>query len=367
MKTLMLNYEFPPLGGGASPVSYEMAKGYVKNGQKVDVVTMSFKNLPSFEQKDGINIYRVKSWRSKKEICHPWEQLTYIISAAFFLKKHLKNNTYDICHCHFLIPTGIVALWVKKKYGLSYIITAHGSDVPGYNPDRFNFLHKFTKPILKKVILEAKTVVSPSSYLANLIKKNIENIDIKIIPYGFYADNFTPKPKKKIILSTGRLLPRKGFQYLIKAVSKNDVGYEVHIAGDGPMMAELKEMARKSKTKIIFHGWLDNKSREYKKLLEESSIYSLVSEKENFSVSLLEAMSAGCAVVTSNVSGCPESVGEAGITVNPKDIKQLREKIWYLTRHPAEIENLGKKARKRVVEHFDWEKIIREYEKLISS
>lgn len=367
MKILVLNYEFPPLGGGASPVSYEMAKGYVKNGHKADVVTMSFKNLPSFEQKDGINIYRVKSWRSKKEICHPWEQLTYIISAAFFLKKHLKNNTYDICHCHFLIPTGIVALWVKKKYGLNYIVTAHGSDVPGHNPDRFKLLHKFTKPILRRVCGEAKKIISPSNFLASSIRKRIGNYKIEIIPNGIYPDRFRPKKKKKIIFSAGRLLRGKGFHFLIKAVSNKDVGYEVHIAGDGPMMSELKKLAKKSKTKIVLHGWLDNKSREYKKLLEESSIYSLVSEKENFSVSLLEAMSAGCAIITSNVSGCPESVGEAGITINPKDVKQLREKIWYLTQHPAEIENLGKKARKRVVEHFGWEKIIREYEKLISS
>jgi len=38
LRILMLNYEFPPLGGGASPVSYEIAKGYVKLGHKVDVV-----------------------------------------------------------------------------------------------------------------------------------------------------------------------------------------------------------------------------------------------------------------------------------------------------------------------------------------
>lgn len=50
-------------------------KGYVKLGHSVDVVTMGFKGLPNFEKKDGINIYRVPCWRTKKEICHPWEQL----------------------------------------------------------------------------------------------------------------------------------------------------------------------------------------------------------------------------------------------------------------------------------------------------
>jgi hypothetical protein len=90
-RILMLNYEFPPLGGGASPVSYELAKGYVKLGHSVDVVTMGFKGLPDYEKKDGINIYRVPCWRTKKEICHPWEQLSYIISAKKFLKKQTNN------------------------------------------------------------------------------------------------------------------------------------------------------------------------------------------------------------------------------------------------------------------------------------
>jgi len=51
-KILILNYEFPPLGGGASPVSYEIAKGYAKLGHKVSVVTMHYKGLPAEEEKD---------------------------------------------------------------------------------------------------------------------------------------------------------------------------------------------------------------------------------------------------------------------------------------------------------------------------
>ncbi len=50
----MLNYEFPPLGGGASPVSYEIAKGYVKFGHNVDVVTMHYRSLPYYEKKMGL-------------------------------------------------------------------------------------------------------------------------------------------------------------------------------------------------------------------------------------------------------------------------------------------------------------------------
>lgn len=367
LNILMLNYEFPPLGGGASPVSYEIAKGYVKLGHSVTVVTMGFKGLPKYEKKDGIKIHRVWCLRSKKEICHPHEMLSYVISAKRFLRKHLLNNRYDINHTHFIIPTGIISLWAKKKFGLKYIITSHGSDVIGYNNDRFNFIHLFTKNMLRKVCDNSNLITTPSNYLKELIRKNIANYsDDKLIkiPNGIDPSIYVPKKKKRIILSTGRLLPRKGFQYLIKAVSNEDIGYEVHICGDGPMMDELKKLAEESKTKIIFHGWIDNNSKEYKDLLGSSSIYVLASLKENASIALLEAMSAGCAVITSNVSGCPETVGDVGLKVNPSDVEDLRRKIYGLIEIPKIIKSLGDKARYTVCKTYDKEIINKEFEKI---
>lgn len=355
MRILVLNYEFPPLGGGASPVSFEIAKGYVERGHSVDVVTMGFKGLPAQENVSGVNIYRVPCLRSKKEICQTYEMATYIASAVVFLEFHLKRNTYDFCHTHFIIPTGPVALWAKKRFGLEYIITAHGSDVPGYNTDRFQKEHQYTKPALRAICNQANHVVSPSNHLRALIQKNIGyNKWLSKIPNGIDINKFTPQKKKNYILSTGRLLPRKGFQYLIEALRDEDYGYEIHIAGDGPMMPELKALAAKSKTKVIFHGWLDNNSPEYKNLLEHAAIYALVSEKENASIALLEAMSAGCAVITSNVSGCPETVGDTGIVIEPKNSRLLRKVITEI----ADTTKIGRLSRQYVVDRYDWNAII---------
>lgn len=362
---LMLNYEFPPLGGGASPVAYEIAKRYVKLGHNVDVVTMRYKGLPAFEQKDGIDIYRVPCLRSKKEICYPWEQLTYILSAKKFLRKHLKTHTYDINHTHFIIPTGIISLWLKKKYGLPYIISVHGSDVPGYNTDRFVFLHKFTGTILRKVCDNADKVVASSDYLEGLIRKNIKDYKedkLVKIPNGIDPNKFVPLKKEKIILSTGRLLPRKGFQHLIKAVSSKNIGYDVHICGDGPMMPELERLASRSKTKIVFHGWVENESKRYKDLLGKAAIYCLISLKENSSISLLEAMSAGCAVITSNVSGCPETVGDSGIMVEPGNPDQAEKAIKEAIKKANEY---GQKAKQRIAYYYDWENIIKKYNQIL--
>jgi glycosyltransferase involved in cell wall biosynthesis len=365
LRILVLNQDFPPMGGGAAPVSYEIAKGYAKLGHKVDVITMHYKGLPYFEKEDGINVYRVPCLRSKKEITHPWELLSYIHSAKKFLRTHMKTHSYDICHCHFIIPTGVIALWLKKNYSLPYIITAHGSDVPGYNPDRFNLMHRFTGPTLRNICKNAKMITSPSRYLANLIKKNIGDYKIKIIPNGINPNSFNPQKKKKIILSTGKLIPRKGFQYLIQAVSNEDLGWELHICGDGPFRKELEDLAKGSKTKIVFHGFLDNKSKEYQDLLGSASIYSLVSLNENASISLLEAMSAGCAVITSNVSGCPETLGDSGIIIDAENVIVLQEAINKLITHPKLIKKYSNMARKRVINNFDWNNLFKKYREVM--
>ena len=333
MKLLVLNYEFPPLGGGASPVSSDIAEQLSQHACEIDVVTMGYRGLPAYEERSPrLRIYRVPCWRSRKELCHPWEQATYLLAGYRKAAELHRFRPFDLCHAHFLIPTGIIAAKLKKRFGLEYVVTAHGSDVPGFNSDRFILLHKFTGPTLRRVAAGAKQIVAPSQYLARLI---LEKIDagfarkIIVIPNGIDTEKFAPGPKRKMILGTGRLLPRKGFQLLLEAVAERDCGYEVHICGDGPMMGALREIQRRSKTRIALHGWLDNTSPEYRALLQAAAIFVLPSLKENASISLLEAMSAGAAVITTNISGCPETVGPEGILVEPGSVEDLgRKAAW---------------------------------------
>lgn len=345
---------------------YEITRRLVeREGFLADIVTMGYKGLPAYEEViPGLRVYRVKCWRSKKEICQPHELLSYIVPAFLKSRQLLRQHHYDVCHTHFLIPTGIVAWILKKLYRLDYVVTSHGSDIPGYNEDRFTFLHRFTRPLLKKLAHGARNLVVPSKYLASLIKTTVDaELESKIvhIPNGIDINRFVPRTKRNIILSTGRLLPRKGFQYLIQAVSDRDLRYALHICGDGPMMPELRELAAQSKTRVVFHGWLDNTSDEYKDLLESAAIYCLVSSRENASIALLEAMSSGCAVITSNVSGCPETIGDAGIIVEPGNTAQIREALELLIGNEGKTVSLGHLARQRVMDEFDWDKNVSKY------
>lgn len=361
---LVLNYEFPPIGGWAAPVSYDLCKWYVDNGFSVDVITMWFKDLPKHEKKDWINIYRVKCLRSRKEICHPYEQLTYLISWYFKAKKLLKQKKYDVCHCHFILPTWILALILKKKYWLKYSVTSHGSDVPWYNPNRFTFLHKFTPKLLRKIINNAEIIISPSQYLKNLIKKNIKwiNKDIEIIPNWIDTNKFIPLKKEKIIIWTWRLWPLKWLHLLAKAFSeiKNTNWFKLHILWDWPLMNELKKIQKQSKNEIILHWWIDNKSKEYATILGKSTIFCLPSVSENGPISILEWMSSWCIILTTASTGCIEMTEWIWIYINPT-VESIKEQLESLIENPDSFKNLWDDARKKAISIYDKNKTTKKY------
>jgi len=371
-RILILNYEFPPLGGGASPVSYEIAERLSKTGDfDIDVVTMGYKDLPKYEEiNSNFRIHRVKCLRSKKELCHPWEQATYLISAWFKCNKLIKKEKYDICHCHFIIPTGVLALKLKKKFNLDYVVTSHGSDVPGHNTDRFKFLHKFTGPILRKICKMAKSITVPSHFLKDLILKNIDhNINKKIIVLPSGSKDFARNDieKENIILSVGRMHEGKGFQYLIEAFKKIDSDdWKLYLVGNGPYKKILEKMAEGDEN-IIFTGWIDNKGEKFIELINKAKVFSLLSAFESQGIVYLEAMSAGCSILASNINACKETASDdIGYLVQRDNVNKVELKLRRLMDDKTKLDFFMNNSRKRYEEKYNWDKIIEEYKKIIT-
>ena len=357
MNILMLNYEYPPLGGGASPVTKSLAEELVKLGHTVDVVTMGFKGSKQKEEINGVNIYRVPSIRKEQGVCQTHEMFPYCLSAHCFLPKLLKENKYDINHTHFIIPTGVVSYLKRRK--IPYIITSHGSDVPNYNPDRFGLQHKLLKPLWNKIVKNAACITTPTDYLKNLILDNCNYDKIKVIPNGINPGEFIPKKKEKKILVVSRLFERKGVQYVIKAM--NDINdYKLVICGDGPYKEQLeKQISKLNNNNIHLLGYVSDERLKYE--YESSSIFVLPSSAESFGIVLLEAMASGCAIITTNATGCPEVVGNAALLVRPKNSEDIRRALIELINNGKLRSELGIRARKRVEEKFTWEKIARSY------
>lgn len=367
---LVLNYEYPPIGGGGSTVSKELAEKLARKGYSVDVVTMHFKGLKKFERINGVNIYRIPCLRKKKEVCTTAEMMSFVIKAIPSTLKLTRKKKYDMVHSHFIIPTSMVAYVLKKMRGLKYVITTHGSDVPGFNPDRFTFEHKLTKPLLRVIAKNAKLIVAPSHYLKNLVHKHIDgNAEILVIPNGTDPNKVRPtSQKKRWILMTGRLLPRKGFQHALKALSMVNLdGWHVHIAGDGPYRKKLEKIAKSFKEKVTFHGWLNNSSPKLNDLYKKSSIFCMPSSHENFSASLLEGMSSEMAVITTNATGCPETVGDTGFLTPAESPEMIAEALKKLLSNPNLVRKKGKEARKRVLENFDWNIVTNQYENALKN
>src|SRR5690606_1857144 len=122
------------------------------------------------------------------------------------------RGRYDVIHLHFIIPTGLLAWLATRTARVPFVITAHGSDVPGYNPDRFQSEHRITTPLLRLILRNAAAITAPSLFLRGLLIDACGPFGVQHIPNGIDVARFAPRPKLKRILMTGRLLPRKGFQ-----------------------------------------------------------------------------------------------------------------------------------------------------------
>jgi len=361
MRILTLCYEFPPLGGGGARVVHGLSRELVRLGHEVDVITMAWQGLPLEEDVEGVQVHRVPCGRHAMHPCTGREALTYTAAAAPVALRLARRRDYDLNHTHFIFPDGVIAWLLRRRTGLPYVITAHGSDVPGYNPHRLRLAHKLLAPAWLAVVDDAAHLVCPSETIRSLVLRQRPTTKITKIGNGIDPDRMRPTADGTRILSVCKMFERKGIQHLLRALEGVPLEHEVQIVGDGPYLPRLQELAGRTRARVRFSKWLDNGSAELTQLYERSGIFVLPSESENFPVVLLEAMSAGLAIVTTQGTGCAEVVGDTALLVPPKDVAALREAICRLLCDPALRAALGAAARRRLVENFGWPVIARQY------
>lgn len=366
MRILTLNYEYPPLGGGASPVTRALCEHLAAAGHEVDVVTMGYQRLPRVEMSGRVRVIRVPARRRSLVRAETPEMLSYVLAALPPALALTRRWRYDVVHAHFIVPTGILAAAVRRVSGLPLVITAHGSDIPGYNPDRFTRGHRLIAPAWRMVARSADVIVSPSHYLRTLIQR-VCDLPVEVIPYGFdpppprrSKQNAEPvEARKRRILFASRLFPRKGAHYLLEALAGLPLdGWDVTVAGDGPMLGALQQQAQRLGVPVDWRGFI--KGEPLEELYATSAIFVFPSTNDNFPVVLLEALAGGCAVITANVSGMPEVVGDAGILVPPQDAPALRAAIQRLMNDDDLRADLSARARARIA-HFAWDDVVRRY------
>jgi glycosyltransferase involved in cell wall biosynthesis len=362
MRILTICYEYPPLGGGGAKVVAGLTAELARAGHTIDLVTMWMPGLPFRESRDNFNLIRIPCIRFNQSVCRIWEMPLYLLFSLPVLFYLCVRYRYALNHTHFIFPDGILSLIVNKIFRLPYIITAHGSDVPGYNPDRFETAHRMLSPVWKRVVAAAASIVCPSRYIEQLIHRQAPDARTTVIPNGIDTAKFQPlREKQDRILVVTRMFERKGVQYLINALEGFNHEFEVHVVGDGPYLQVLEGRVEEKNLDIRFWGFLDNQSREIRDLYETSKIFVFTSEAENFPIVLLEAMASGLAIITTEGTGCAEVVGDAALLVKPRDSAGIRHCLERLVADPDLTRELGSAARKRLTEKFGWTNVAKAY------
>lgn len=368
MRILIPCHEFPPIGGGAAAVCAALAREYSARGHEVTVFTMGFRDLPAREETSGRTIVRAACGRRQRELSTAWEGWRWARRSWPEILRLQRQRPFDVVHAHFIMPGGLVGSWLKAAAGVPFIITAHGTDVPGYNRERMRWIHTAIRPWWRSVCASADCVISPSSSLRRLIDAAARGHRVEVIPNGLATQRFPPLVKKPRILLCGRFVERKGIHTYLEAIRDLELpGWQVDIVGEGPLAARIQQLAGQCRAGVHLHGWIDNDDPRLAALYGQASVFTFPSEWENLPIALLEAMSAGCAVVATDAGGNREALGDAGCLVPVSDLGALHRITQELTADRERCRVLGVQARARVIAHFEWRQIAGRYLELLHS
>ena len=388
MKILMLTWEYPPrIVGGIARVVHDLSKRLIKDGHEVTVVTYRDNaGVPEYENDKGVNVYRVDNY-----MIHPNNFIDWIMQLNFNLIAKAteiinKESGFDVIHAHDWLVT-YAAKSLKNAYDIPIVATIHATEA-GRNSGIHDDTQRYINDTEWLLTYEATEVIVNSNFMKNDLQRlfGLPYDKINVIPNGINLNNFTgierdydfrrqyAMDNEKIILYVGRLVYEKGIQHLIAAMPKILSNYhdaKLVIAGKGGMIDELKAETSSLglDNKVYFTGYMD--SKKVQKMYKCADVAVFPSTYEPFGIVALEAMLAGVPTVVSDVGGLDEIVthGVDGMKSYAGNSNSIADSVTALLYDHQLSTNISKKARQKVKEQFNWEKIAQDthftYEKAI--
>ncbi|UCC97913.1 MAG: glycosyltransferase family 4 protein [Phycisphaerales bacterium] len=363
----MLNYEFPPIGGGAAKAHLCLLRQYTKrNDLQVDVLTSAPKPGAVTEKfSENITIHKVGIHKKQLHYWRRIEVVEWLIRARFHYRRLLRQNKYDLVHAFFGFPTGWLCYRTAGR--LPYVISLRGSDVPGQHA-RFQLEYKILGPVFRAIWKKAASIVACSEGLKARALRFLPSVSIEVIPNGVELDRFSPaeddeKPQVFRLLTVGRLSVTKRVELLIDAVEiLHKQGYDLRftVVGGGSQEPQLRAavLERNLEGVIEITGRMD--SDDMPQLYRRNDIFVSASIQEGMSNAMLEAMASGLPIVTTRCEGLDELIADNGLIVEQANAGAIAKAIQKLADDRSLCRQMSLAARKQA-ERFGWSHSAEQY------
>jgi glycosyltransferase involved in cell wall biosynthesis len=376
MRILMLDNEFPPLGGGMGTVNQALLKYYAGVPElQIDLITSARGGRREVEQfAERIRIIKLPVWNRNIHHSTARELVLYAIeSLPQSLRFHHTCSPYDYCLAWSTVPAGAVALALLRLISLPYIVWVSGPDIPGFE-QRYSYVYPWLSPLIRAVWRNASHVVAKCADEIEMIKSLERKAQVTFIPNGVDLQIFKPRlqtldNRPLHVLCVARLIERKGQHYLMEAVKKlTDLGIEVVLSligtGDSQKDYERKAMSLGIQSHVRFVGYVSREEISF--YYNAAHVFVLPSYNEGMSLAVLEAMAAGLPVVVTRTGGTTELVEEGvnGFVFDWADVDSLTNYLRVLAADDTLLRNMGAASRSRAKD-FSWEVIANRFLRLL--
>ncbi len=346
MRILIVNYEYPPLGGGGGIATRDIAEDLAKR-HEVDVLTSAGLGLPSEECCAGVNIHRAPVLgRTKRSTASILSMVSFWPIGLMHGRRVLGGRRYDVVNSWFAVPSGPTGVALARQAGVPHVLTMAGGDI--YDPSKWYTPDK--NPLLglavRRLLAASDAHVAVSTDLARRAR-SLHGFEgrIEVIPLGMPAPCVQPservalglEPGAIYVAAVGRLVRRKNLGMLITAVERlgrDDV--HLLIIGDGPEKPRLMAQAESSGLggRVQFRGFVPDELKF--QLLAAADMFALPSLHEAFGLVYLEAMHCGLPVIAARPGGQEDYLeeGRTGYLVPPEDLDGLVRSMRALVEDP---------------------------------
>ena len=282
--------------------------------------------------------------------------IRYLAFYKRILKQYIKDNGKpDIVHVHAPMKAGILAVWMKEKFGIPFIVTEHSSMYDPTAVDNYYKRSGYFRSNTAKVYSEALKVTCVSDTIGQMIKRIFKLTQVEVIHNVVNTNLFYPvidqnvEVKPFVWVHVSSMYKLKNVDGIIEAFSKlNDTNTNWQLRLIGPLNNSVK--------KIIDDVGLSNKIQligelPYKLVANEmraSNALIMFSKHENFPCVIAEALCCGIPVLSSDVGGIHEAINQDnGILVPSENVEVLAHSITVLMKNYTHYskKNISDKAK----------------------